>query len=1206
MSLRFSECGPAFPAELIDAFMAGEVVILCGTGVSAPQLPDFRTLVDNTYERLGVEMDSSERRSYDGQRFEEVLGALGRRLADPSAMVQAVSELLAVPADPILGHHETVLRLSRDLNNRTLVVTTNFDTLLEHAMAQPPAEVREQSFAGQALPAPGGVDFEGIIHLHGRLDDLALDLAATPLVLTSADYGDAYMRAGWASRFLFDLARCKTILLIGYSAGDAPVRYFLNVLEADRARFPDLRQVYAFDSYESDPADAEAGWGALAVEPLAYSKINPDTGAVDHSPLWNDLRLLADIVERPKRSREDRARSILAGDSGYLTDQQLSELTWLFSEHRDLWAVAIAAISDSGWFGVFHDHKLWSDNNAISVIAAWISRDFQDPDRFEAAVEWQKKLGQDFLLRLDQLLRQNAPETPFWLRAWRILVSTSSTHRTDAYGFSPDGYLAKEKISSDFLLDQELSDAVAFLAPVVNARPPFRVHAQKGRSEPGELRLDDLVWLELSVADEDLAEQILEALNLLEAKAARILELCVETLRTTLNQAVDIGMIVETYDSVAQLVPSIEHHEQNKHHGGVNFLVRAIVDAFPRVLASDPDFARACAAQWMRWPGRLGTRLFLHALRNEKEFKAEEALQVLLDLNESDFWMIRREIALLLRDRAGEANPVLRAEVEVRVRSSGTAHYSLYPLEEGQVDWRAFARDAVVWLRLQMLDEAQALSDEGREELTAIVARNPDLERDVEDSDFFGSYSSGVRSIVGDSTAIVEAEPDDRLEAALELRESPDIERRMGWSAFCSSDPRGAFEALSSAGLSSPNIGLWNDLLETLAFRNQDEDSTLRMDLSKRAMNHLEELDADDLQTVAGSVVDLLLFGPRDEIEHLEDWCDRLWEALRVKEGEVDFDGDLYGIVLNHPAGRFGRILLAEHSREREKAGPEQGRQRDRLAATVADDGPAGMIIRALLIKEIAFVLLADAQLVKDGLLPHLAAEDEQGRSLRAVLVSHASITPDVTTVAPDAILRGVTEARPERSLARQMVAGILRPAIASLRGKDPERWGFGEVDVRRALRASVLEVRAGALGILAQWMKNNEAGGEEAWEKVAAPFFDRVWPPERRFVDEALNQELMSIAVNAGKRFPDALERLRPFFHPHARVRGNLYPCIESTAPEEFSRQVLDLLWLVYGQIGETSYDMDKVLDRLVTADPDIEVDRRFQSLQQRTARYR
>jgi hypothetical protein len=233
MTLRFSDRGPEFPGPLIDALLAGEVVFLCGTGVSAPQLPDFKILVDRTYERLGVERNSSEERAYEGGRFEEVLGSLGRRLADPNAMVRTVSALLAVPVEPRLDQHRTLLRLSRDLANNVLLVTTNFDTFFERGLGDGRDRhlVRRLSFAGQALPAPGSADFGGIIHIHGRLADPELELEATPLVLTSADYGDAYMRSGWASRFLFDLARCKTIVLVGYSANDAPVRYFLNVLE---------------------------------------------------------------------------------------------------------------------------------------------------------------------------------------------------------------------------------------------------------------------------------------------------------------------------------------------------------------------------------------------------------------------------------------------------------------------------------------------------------------------------------------------------------------------------------------------------------------------------------------------------------------------------------------------------------------------------------------------------------------------------------------------------------------------------------------------------------------------------------------------------------------------------------------------------------------------------------------------------------------
>ena len=277
MSLRFSNDGPEFPNEFIDSLLTGEVVFLCGAGVSAPQMPGFRRLVEHTYETLGVERTVSEQSAFEKGLFEEVLGALSRRLVNPYTVTATMSKLLTVSDPPILNQHRTILRLSRDLDNRISVVTTNFDTLLERAAAEvmPIDTARDISFAGQALSAPGSPSFSGVIHIHGRLGDSSLSLENTPLVLMSADYGDAYMRSGWASRFLFDLARCKTIVLVCYSASDAPVRYFLNVLEADRVRFTDLKPVYAFATYERDPEEATSSWGTLAVMPLPYySKIN--------------------------------------------------------------------------------------------------------------------------------------------------------------------------------------------------------------------------------------------------------------------------------------------------------------------------------------------------------------------------------------------------------------------------------------------------------------------------------------------------------------------------------------------------------------------------------------------------------------------------------------------------------------------------------------------------------------------------------------------------------------------------------------------------------------------------------------------------------------------------------------------------------------------------------------------------------------------
>jgi len=1186
--------------------MAGEVVFLCGTGISAPQLPDFKSLVDQTYAQLGVEMDVSEQRSYDGQRFEEVLGALGRRLADPEAMVRTASELLAVPANPRLDQHRTVLRLSRDLSNRVLTVTTNFDTLLERALGLPGPLVRPQSFAGQSLPAPGGAGFSGVIHIHGRLVDPTLDLDPTPLVLTSADYGDAYMRSGWASRFLFDLARCKTIVLIGYSANDAPVRYFLNVLEADRARFPDLRPVYALDAYEDDPVEAEAGWGTLAVTPLTYCKLNPVTGVPDHSPLWGDLHRLANIIERPKRSREERARQILISDSSALTDQQLRELSWLFTDRSDLWPVALDAITDPGWFRVLQDNKLWSAQDATWVIPAWIARNFEDRQRFTVAVEWHAILGCDFLSRLDKRLGQAPPASPFWLKAWRILLAAGPAERTG--DFDENTYALKQKLASGLILDGELAQSVTLLTPILVARRPSRLQEQDGDevAEAAELRLSKLAALNLQVVDEYGATEIIEALNAIDGYAVRILELGSEALRSSLQQSVDVGMIIKDYDTSDYSVPSIEDHGQNAHHSGVIFLVRAIVNSFPKAVAVDRDRARAQAAQWRTWPGRMGTRLLLHAARDVDAFSADEALQLLLELEGTDFWTIRREFTLALRDRAADASPALLDAVEARIRISGDAYYARYPLEEGQVDWRVHARDSGVWLRLKMLDTAGVLSEAARAELDTIVARRPHLDRAVEDRDFFGSYSYGVRTVVGDRGPIVEADPDDRLKVAVELSQSPDIDQRMGWRSYCRSDPKGAFETLAAAQLTGPNIALWDDLLPVLAFHDDEKDAPLRNQLAVDALGHLDGLDMKALQLIRASVVDLLMFGPRRLITNLEDWCDRLWPAVQLADHEIEFEKNLYETAISRAAGRLAQVLLAELDHTRNTEGPHEVRQRTRLALVASDDGQAGIVGRAVLIHDLAFMLLADAELVEAHLLPRLAADTDEARGLRAVLVSQSSITPEVTKVAPEAVLRGVVETRADSGFAAQIASGILRPALASARSGDADRWGFGEADAGRTLREAPLNIRSGTLNVLLRWMHNDEAGAEDAWEKMVAPFFDRVWPKERRFVDDALNRDLMALAVGSGKHFPDALAKLRPYFSADARGRASVHPIKQSKAPEAYPHQVLDLLWLIFGPTGGSIYDMANILDRLVAADPSIEIDRRYQSLEQRTIRLR
>ena len=1037
MALRFSNDGPKFPNEFIDSLLAGEVVFLCGTGVSAPQMPGFRGLVERTYEALGLERTDSEQSALDKGLFEEVLGALSRRLSDPYAVTRTVSELLTVPDHPILDQHRSILRLSRDLDNRISVVTTNFETLLERAAAEEMSNEtpRNVSFAGQALPTPGSPTFSGIIHIHGRLADGLLGLEPTPLVITSADYGDAYMRSGWASRFLFDLARCKVIVLVGYSATDAPVRYFLNVLEADRVRFPDLKPVYAFDAYERDSGEATRSWGTLAVIPMPY-KINSDTGKHDHSPLWRDLAALADVAERPKHSRQQRARAILERPVAEANAISREELGWLFGGQRDLWPEALKAITDPGWFRVFENAGLWSTEDSAWVIAVWVSRNFQDPDRLRCAFEWQRRLGRLFTEEIERQLRLQyaAGLDETWVRAWRLFYLVEPLVRQNRLF-----YETRRRLESGTVLYSDLRKTVSLLAPrLVLSQSQHELREDNG-SEPIR-RLGDIVRTKMAIPDPVGVEIFIDILRAMPDRARQILGLATAELRSAVELEAELELIGEDHDINDFDVPSIEKHAQNEHHEGVIFLVRVLSDSLPQAAALDRNYTRGVVRGWTNLPGRIGLRLCLHAMRDAELFHADDAISTLLSASHSDFWMIRREIALLLKDRAGTASPTLVSQVEERIRQTGDAYYDRYTIEPGETDWRTHARDAAVWLHLNMLRDAGVLSEIGTAELSAITERRDHLNREVEDRDFFQTYSSGVRHIAGDPAPIIEAPEDDRFRVALELAESPDLDLREGWSAFCRSHPQGAFDSLCKGDVTAANGALWNDFLHGLA-SGDEASKEIRDHLSVRAFHHLSEIDADILRSMVSGLSALIRFGPRQSLA--DGWLERLWKIVSEQPGQpLDLSNDLYDKAINSVAGKLTQTLLLEMNSKRQQSIAFSDAQRQLVRKIAGHEGPAGQLGRAVLTHDASFLLSVERNCVVDILGPRISASNEEGAALRAVMLSAGSISPEITQLLGQAVKKGVIESEQSGHKAAIVVSNVLRPALADVRRDHSVRWG--------------------------------------------------------------------------------------------------------------------------------------------------------------------
>ncbi len=1203
MSLRFSDAGPEFPEQLVDALLRGEVVFLCGAGVSAPQLPGFGALVSKCFDRLNVDMSPSERLSFRDYRFEEALGSLSRRIVDPREMTRAVVHELQVPQNADLSHHRTILRLSRDLENRPAIVTTNFDTLIERALLEIEDDdcVRALSFAGQDLPPPGSVDFGGIIHIHGRMADEVIGLEETPLVVTSADYGDAYMRSGWASRFLFDLCRCRTIVLLGYSAGDAPVRYFLNVLEADRQRFPDLRPVYAVDAVVSrDMADER--WSALAVEPILYEYRSDGEGQPrSHEALWPDLARLADLVERPRPVRRDWAQSILPKGFGDTTPAERDHVAWLFSGHRDLWTIAIPTIGDADWFDFFADRKLWTDQEAAWIIAAWMLRGLESPERFRRAVDWLEKLGKPFAKELARRLLNKKDVSNGWLRLWRLLT-LSRPEREDEWEGRACALI--ELLKGAVVLQADLERAISLLTPILEVRSGRGFFQDNAAMDPPR-RLSDLAWPRLTLTDRGGASDLVDAL------AARpeplvIMEIATARLRAMIGLAIDVGMMDDGYDATDGAVPSIEPHPQNEHHDGPIFLVELLARSMPAATALDGNTVRALALSWRAMPGTLGMRLWLHALRQSDLFTADDAISGAAALPRDAFWTIRRELALVLRDRAGEASADIVEQVESRILKEGGAYYARYQVEDGQPDWRVHALDAEVWLRLSMLREAGRLSAAGEAELAAIRARREYLARDVEDQDFFGSYSTGVRMVVGDPQPIIDAAEGERLQVAQEVAASPDIERRQGWSAFCRADPHGAFDTLRAAPLDAANAPLWRDLIGAISFPEGEKDES-RRPLVVAVFATLEPAGRDFLSLIIDRLADLYWTSPRRAEPAIANWWSRLFmSAVERDAAALDPSRDLYADLVNTAGGRLTQAALVDIEGRRKAGEPIEAQLLEAVTTAARAPGRQGAMARGALVYAAGFVLTIDGQDVASIIGEALGQSSDEGVALRRVLVTDSRLSQVVSRQFAPQILRGLGELTGRGHDLTNAAAKVIGPALAIIRGETTEAdWGIGVADAARVLRTGPRALRAGAAELLKQWIHQIDEDRAVAWRTGLGPLMQAVWPRERIHHDRSLSTHFADLAVSCGDAFPEALEQLLPHISL-IEGHGGTHSIEKSQAPEKFAHETLVLLWKLFG-LGTTSnlYGIPKILERLIAASPAIEIDRRLQWLDQQATRY-
>lgn len=286
--MRFIANGIDFPDELLRAQDEGRTVFFCGAGVSMAKagLPDFNSLTLQVLDELGALEDNNARRLFEvAQRVEREDGIVGlatadrifgqlRRSFDDTQIGEAVAACLRTSDDVDLSAHKTVRKLATLQTGETRLITTNFDLLFERAGKKLKSATRS------SLPH---IEFNesdwGIVHLHGMLNRECTGPTDDGFVLSSAEFGDAYLALGWAREFVKKVLDRYVAVFVGYSADDPPIRYLLEGLQQSSGL---KNRAYAFQATPDD--EAVAAWDEKGVEAVTFSL---DDGGYDN--LWDSL-----------------------------------------------------------------------------------------------------------------------------------------------------------------------------------------------------------------------------------------------------------------------------------------------------------------------------------------------------------------------------------------------------------------------------------------------------------------------------------------------------------------------------------------------------------------------------------------------------------------------------------------------------------------------------------------------------------------------------------------------------------------------------------------------------------------------------------------------------------------------------------------------------------------------------------------------------
>lgn len=1201
--MRLSPLGPELPDDLVQAQERGETLFVCGAGVSrGAGLVLFRELVKGIYAKLGESWEphpaEREMMQQNVGQYDRVVRALERRLIGQDGrkaqhwrehIRSAVREILTPREDSDLTNHLCLLELSRDSEHRNRLVTTNFDTLFERAWHAAKG-VPLPSHACQAMPQPNAAGFSGVLHLHGRLADAKLGIDETDLVLTSAEFGDSYLRNGWASRYLYDLARTHVLVLVGYAADDPPMRYLLEVLEADRERFPDLQRVYAFaEMANGDGELQEALWRAKGVEPILYPV--DETGS--HDSLYWTIREWSRYAEDPTAWRRERLKALLLPDPASLESAALVEATALL-KHGDADRLLGEISPSPAWLPELTRRGVISNEGASG--GPWICARLDDPEMVRACAS--ALPSETAWNHIDWMLSNKDKQPPIEYRtAWRWIALARRAQRLSWQAqslFLPDRAASAE---DEFAFR---TTVVGLFVPRLQVRRPLRwPFLEEAEDKPITAR--SLVEADFEAGNALPVEDVLKVLSDEPAKEERLLRSLCRSLEDALDEAQAAGFI-DSIDRASHDVPSIADHEQNESRGGFLPLVRLIGKIWERLAIHARYQARPLASGWARSEYRLFQRLYFHALTNPVAFEAAEAMDALMDISDDALWSfeLRRETMRLMAERWNEFPVDGRSRLMARIVNGPPRSMFRVEVLENSDEWMA-VQDHCVFVRLARISSAGGNMDpQGLEALQAIRGRHPEWTAGIGDRDDFTSWHTSSRGPLGDPSILASTPDTELVPHALQLQRdqpwaSPDL-----WRQFCVADPEralGGLETEAAEGKWDPTA--WQEFLWAAA-------ETESPDLQQRVAGLIVLIPDPTLVAILSSAASWLQ-RCREQLVHslpgMPSPFFRTWDHLaglaysQVSDDRRETqDDDIGNATLSEPGGQLAWTLVDALDASKPASGTGLGGEFEpRFSKAMSALGRPGLLARAYVIRFLPWFFSIAPDWTSAHLLPLLASDDADAGTLwKARLAGSIARDPILFNALKPFLLAQFRNPPVATPAAEGLACAILLPML--WKREEDKGWDIKAQEVRTALEVAPAALRQSAAWLLWRWVEDKDNETEDSasrWSRIFGPFFKDCWPQNAACRDQTTSRHLVHVAVAAGTAFDDAVHTISPVLVPFDMWSVRTiwaHSGFGADLPNRYPCSVVALLnTLIDAEKARPPGDLGEVLATCLSAEPEL-----------------